>query len=187
MDLVNMYSTGFLSARSRFGHQKLRHFQQCFLMCIIYAARKTLFSPISLHYVSIFSQLSKAYSKPFPTFFLERTSLGTSLLTISPDRIPKKVGGVTLDAIGRRLVQLFYYTNTGGFLCSLWKIGSATQAIFLLYLQLYPPPQETRESNTFSQNKKSVKQILIGQRVQESGKWKSEDGQCQHYRTVAVF
>jgi hypothetical protein len=45
-------------------------------------------------------------------------------------------------------------------------------------------PLKTGKSNIFNQegtvNSDSVKQILIGQRALKSGKWESENGQCQH-------
>ncbi len=54
-------------------------------------------------------------------------------------------------------------------------------------VELHPLPLESGKSNMYIQpigtrndNDKSVKHILIGQRVIERGKWKLENGQCQH-------
>jgi hypothetical protein len=57
------------------------------------------------------------------------------------------------DVIGKRVVQLFHHTNTGGFLLLPWECGKGDTSIFLLCLGLLPPPLETRKSNTFQPKK----------------------------------
>jgi hypothetical protein len=71
-------------------------------------------------------------------------------------------------------MQPFQHTITGRFLQLPLEIAeSATLAVLLINLGLLQLPLETRKSNIFNQcQSHSVKQLLVGQRVLESEKWK---------------
>ncbi len=75
-------------------------------------------------------------------------NVDTSQLKISTFRLPVAVR-VTLDVIGRWLVQLFNPTNTGGFfLCCFWNVESETLTVFTVYLEILFLLMETVKSIT---------------------------------------
>jgi hypothetical protein len=83
---------------------------------------------------------------------------------------------VPIDEIGRRLVQPFCHTKTGGFLLFLLESGNCNTSSLSIISRA--SPVSFGNCNTFSQqetnnaNSESVKEILIGQRILESDKWK---------------
>ncbi len=87
-------------------------------------------------------------------FRLEMTSINTSGFLISTFQSPMPAGE-TPDVIERLLGQLFYHTNTGGFLLLLEEV----QQQLSLHLELLKPPMET----TNKKQGKDEEQILIGQ------------------------
>jgi hypothetical protein len=73
-------------------------------------------------------------------FSLEMACDDFSMLLISTGWSPE-VAEVAPDVIGRRLVQLFHYTETGSFflLYSLWEVESATVMGILLQIEVHTP------------------------------------------------
>jgi hypothetical protein len=79
------------------------------------------------------------------------------------------------------------YSILADFSCCIWKVESATLAVFLIYKKNHLLlPLGTRKSDIFNQletrngNSDIAKQRLIGQRVLDSGKWKLEDIYYEH-------
>ncbi len=72
------------------------------------------------------------------------------------------------------------WISPGQLLGSLSNEESATLAVFRIYLELLHPSMRTGNWNILTERnkRKGEKQILIGQRVLESGKWKLYSGHC---------
>jgi hypothetical protein len=78
---------------------------------------------------------------PIPFLLGIRLVLTLACFKFSTSQSPKVVGAtVTLDVIGKQLVQQFHHVNIGGFL--LYPVGSSKQdtSHFLIHLDLLLPP-----------------------------------------------
>ncbi len=75
------------------------------------------------------------------------------------------VAGVVLDVIGYLELELFRYTNIGGFLRNSQECGKYGTCYIAIYLELHPTPCESEKGKLIQLIKKQgkgEKQIMIG-------------------------